>query len=171
MSYECPQIKILPFGNSRNMPPLHLQHQPQPLLLYKICNFLVLNILLLNITIIFTSATTSVTPTKSIIQSHCLHMQQWVLLALASPPNIPSVTDTSMSSSIPINVDKADEDGSVSKMSDAETRISHLEMHFSRFTSSFNNTISDLKRQSKFQEENQSKQEKTLTTILELLQN
>ncbi len=76
-----------------------------------------------------------------------------------------------MSSFIPINVDEADEDGSVSKMSDAETRISHLEMHFSRFTSSFNNTISDLKRQSKLQEENQSKQEKTLTTILELLQN
>lgn len=79
--------------------------------------------------------------------------------------------DTSLSSSIPINVDEAEEDGSVSKMSDTETRISHLEMHFSRFTSSFQTAISELKRQSKLQEENQSKQEKALVTILELLQN
>lgn len=76
-----------------------------------------------------------------------------------------------MSSSIPINVDDTEDDGSVSKMSDAETRLSHLEMHFSRFTSSFNNVITDLKCQSKLQEENQVKQEQTLTTILELLQN
>ena len=86
-------------------------------------------------------------------------------------PNTPSVVDTSLSSSIPINVDEAEEDGSVSKMSDTETRISHLEMHFSRFTSSFQTAISELKRQSKLQEENQSKQEKALVTILELLQN
>jgi hypothetical protein len=43
-------------------------------------------------------------------------------------------------------------------------------MHFSRFNSSFNNVISELKRQSKLQEENQSNQEKSLATILELLQ-
>ncbi len=49
-------------------------------------------------------------------------------------PNTPSVVDTSLSSSIPINVDEAEEDGSVSKMSDTETRISHLEMHYSIFT-------------------------------------
>ncbi len=40
--------------------------------------------------------------------------------------NTPSVVDTSMSSSIPINVDEAEEDGSVSKMSDTDTRISHI---------------------------------------------
>ncbi len=76
-----------------------------------------------------------------------------------------------MSSSIPINVDEVEEDGSVSKISDTESRISHLEMHFSRFTSSFNSAITDLKCQSKLYEENQSKQDKTLSTILELLQN
>jgi hypothetical protein len=44
-------------------------------------------------------------------------------------------------------------------------------MHFSRFTSSFNSAITDLKHQSKLHKENQSKQDKTLSTILELLQN
>jgi hypothetical protein len=82
----------------------------------------------------------------------------------------PSLVDTSISSSIPINVDEAEEDESVSKISDTESRISHLESHFSRLTSSFHSAISDLKRQSKLQEENQSKQDRTLSSILDLLQ-
>jgi hypothetical protein len=82
----------------------------------------------------------------------------------------PSLVDTSISSSIPINVDETEENESVSKISDTESRLSHLESHFSRLTSSFNSAISDLKRQSKLQEENQSKQDWTLSSILDLLQ-
>jgi hypothetical protein len=83
----------------------------------------------------------------------------------------PSRAGTSFSLSIPFDVDKDGEDGSVSKMSDTDSRISTLESQFSHLTSSVKKAIKDLKRQSKAQEESQYRHDQTLTSILELLQN
>jgi DNA-binding transcriptional regulator GbsR (MarR family) len=83
----------------------------------------------------------------------------------------PSRTSTSLSASIPIDVDKDGEDGSISKMSDTDSRISTLESQFSHLTSSVKKAIKDLKRQSKVQEESQQRHDQALASILELLQN
>jgi hypothetical protein len=65
--------------------------------------------------------------------------------------------------SIPKNVDqKEEEDGSISKISDTESRISSLEEQFFNFTSTVSLAKKDLHRQSK-------KQAKKITKCLHLL--
>jgi hypothetical protein len=70
---------------------------------------------------------------------------------------------------IPIDVDNPEgEEGSVSKLSDTESRISTLEDQFTNFTSQFSLAIKDLHKQTKRQA---AKHDKTLASILELLKN
>lgn len=70
---------------------------------------------------------------------------------------------------IPIDVDNPEgEDGSVSKLSDTESRISTLEDQFTNFTSQFSLALNNLHKHSKRQA---VKHDKTLASILELLKN
>ena len=78
-----------------------------------------------------------------------------------------SSASNTMSFPVPIDVDNQEgEDGSVSKLSDTESRISTLEEQFTTFTSQFSSAMKDLRKQTKKQA---AKHDKTLTSILELL--
>jgi hypothetical protein len=83
--------------------------------------------------------------------------------------NPPSVLDSSVSNSKPTDINYQDEDESVSKLSDTQSRLSTMEQDIKHMHSSFQQTLAELKLQSQQQASKQSLYDATLSEILNLL--
>ncbi len=83
--------------------------------------------------------------------------------------NPPSLLESSISDSKPSAINYHDQDESVSKLSDTQSRISNMEQDIKNLHSSFQQTLDELKLQTQKQASQQSLHEATLTEILSLL--
>jgi hypothetical protein len=83
--------------------------------------------------------------------------------------NPPSVIESSTTNSKPKDIDYQEDDESVSKLSDTQSRISTLKTDIKHLNLSFHNALNELKLQSKKHEEQQLAYKSSLNEILSLL--
>jgi hypothetical protein len=85
--------------------------------------------------------------------------------------NPPSIQASSTSDSKPADIDYYDDEESVSKLSDTQSRISSIEQDIKHLHSSFQHALAEMKLQSQQQASQQSLHDVTLAEILSLLRN